>query len=217
MSVGHNPNKIIDTVTNIERHQALVRDMQEHTDYTYTAYDNRTVDFIDQLYLYTGATNVFEVGIGSGCWALQYLIQSEDIQYKGIDYNPVWQPNMDLLEGWFGDRFSYELHDYTIYPMAEDPNRTNYDLLVLNGDVTGGMFSHVNKQLALAEQSQPDWILLRDCNRDTVEEVLGHHLRDENWQYQWDYSVLNREKWYDQDRNLQETLVNSALLKKKGI
>lgn len=179
--INVNQDKIWDTETAMRNYNELTKD-RPRTRVAY-GFDNQTNDFFDQLFLVTDARNIFEIGMGHGTFAYHYLWQSHNINYKAIDNDPKWTENAELLEGWFGDRFSFDVVDSQTYNMQEDPNRDTYDMLICNGSYPDT--NELTNDIQLGVVAGVDWIFVDNLNRQTIRRALTW-CEDENPQFPYE-------------------------------
>ena len=162
----------------IDRYQALVADMPAPR--TVYAFDNRTVDFFDQLYLQTKPSYVLEVGFGHGTCAMQMLWQNPELKYHAIEIDPKFQPQLDLIKGWYGDRFTYTIADSQEYNITEDPLMSQYDLVILNSHYPDT--NELSNDIQMAITCEAEWLFVDNLNKQTHRRALTFQ-EDENKQF----------------------------------
>jgi hypothetical protein len=188
----NNGEKQLDMDTAISYHSKLTAD---NPTYYHTAFDNRTIDMFDQLYLVTECNRVLEVGFGSGMTALHMLWQDRTMRYKAIDNDEGALKNMRLMNGWFGEQFGSEIVDSKEYDLQSDINEHGtYDLVILNGSTE---LEDIKKDIAMAVRAQPNYILLDDAANLDVYDGIKFYLNLEDFGYRYYKNLIYSRAFFD--------------------
>jgi precorrin-6B methylase 2 len=212
--VSHNNNeKQLDMDTAISYHNKLTAD---NPTYYHTAFDNKTIDMFDQLFLTTDCNRVLEVGFGSGMTALHMLWQDRGIRYKAIDDDEGALKNMRLMNGWFGEQFAYEIVNSKEYNLQSDITEYGkYDLVILNGSEE---LEDVKDDIAMAVRSNPKYIFVDNTENLDVYNGIKFYLNQEDFGYRWYKNIMYNRAWFDKyTGNYVVKEVNVSLLEKEEL